>query len=88
MLGKHNVIGLFHLNSSGLCSKSGDKKRIFLKVCTLLNMQGEPPTPQRVPSLVQDEGRGGEGRGRRILGGVGERSSGGTGCWVTSLTMR
>lgn len=54
-------------------------------------MQDEPPTPQRAPSLVQDEGRkgrGGEGRRRRILGGVGERSSGGTGCWVTSLTMR
>ena len=56
-------------------------------------MQDEPHTPQRAPSLVQDEGRGGEGRegegrGGRILGGVGERSSGGTGCWVTSLTMR
>lgn len=51
-------------------------------------MQDEPPTPQRAPSLVQDEEREGEGRGGRILGGVGERSSGGTGCWVTSLTMR
>lgn len=61
-------------------------------------MQDEPHTPQRAPSLVQDEGRGGEGRegegregegrGGRILGGVGERSSCGTGCWVTSLTMR
>ena len=56
-------------------------------------MQDEPPTSQRAPSLVQDEGRegegrGGEGRGGRILSGVGERSSGGSGCWVTSLTMR
>ena len=25
-------------------------------------MQDEPPTPQRAPSLVQDEGREGEGR--------------------------
>ena len=51
-------------------------------------MQDEPPTSQRAPSLVQDEGREGEGRGGRILSGVGERSSGGSGCWVTSLTMR
>ena len=29
-------------------------------------MQDEPPTPQRAPSLVQDEEREGEGRGELL----------------------
>ena len=31
-------------------------------------MQDEPPTPQRAPSLVQDEEREGEGRGGENTG--------------------